>query len=75
MARCANTGITAFIDRFGRVYREIPWWEERTLAADVPLESRLTIYTRNPDLFPKVLSLLSAAFIVASFFGGGFVRR
>ncbi|MBM3162628.1 MAG: apolipoprotein N-acyltransferase [Chlorobi bacterium] len=75
LARCANTGITAFIDRFGRVYREIPWWEERTLAADVPLENRLTFYTRYPDLFPKVLSVLSAALIVSAFFGGNSRRN
>lgn len=69
MARCANTGVTAFIDRFGVIYREIPWWERRTVTAEVPLESGITFYTRFSDLFPKTLSLLSGVLIAAAFAG------
>lgn len=69
MARCANTGITAFIDRFGRVYDEIPWWEERTLTADVPLYSDLTLYTRFPDLFPRSAAVVSVVLAGLALFG------
>ncbi|WP_076790459.1 apolipoprotein N-acyltransferase [Chlorobium sp. KB01] len=70
MARCANTGLTVFIDKFGRITAELPWWQELTLTADVPLESRLSFYTRNPDLLPKVASVLSVVLI-----GVAFVKR
>jgi len=64
MARCANTGLTVFIDRYGRTISGMPWWQEGTLTADVPLESRLTFFTRYPDLFPQVLSAIAAAFLL-----------
>jgi len=63
MARCANTGLTVFIDRFGRILEEIPWWKEQSLTAEVPLESRLTFYTRHPDLVPKVALAISAVLL------------
>ncbi|NTU91435.1 MAG: apolipoprotein N-acyltransferase [Chlorobiaceae bacterium] len=53
MARCANTGVTLFYDRYGRTIAETPWWQETVLTADVPLESDLSWYTRHPDLFPE----------------------
>ncbi|NTW70233.1 MAG: apolipoprotein N-acyltransferase [Chlorobiaceae bacterium] len=70
MARCANTGLTVFIDRFGRIMAEVPWWQEQTLTADVPLESTLTFYTRNPDLLPKALSVISVLLVGVAFVKG-----
>lgn len=54
MARCANTGLTVVLDKFGRTIAEIPWWQQEILTAEVPLESTLTFYTSYPDLLPKV---------------------
>ncbi len=68
MARCANTGLTVVLDKFGRTIAEIPWWQEQTLTADVPLESGLTFYTSHPDLFPKVSSVISALLLSVAFF-------
>ena len=66
MARCANTGLTVVINKYGRIIAEIPWWQEQTLTAEVPLESTLTFYTRNPDLLPKAAAALSGLlFIIA----------
>jgi apolipoprotein N-acyltransferase len=59
MARCANTGITLFYDRYGRSYAEIPWWERRTLTADISLNSELSWYTRFPDLLPRLSVIVS----------------
>ncbi|MEI6846718.1 MAG: apolipoprotein N-acyltransferase [Chlorobiaceae bacterium] len=64
MARCANTGLTVVIDKFGRTIAEIPWWQERALTADVPLENYLTFYTCNPDLLPKAASVISVVLVV-----------
>ncbi len=67
MARCANTGLTVVLDKFGRTIAEIPWWEEQTLTADVPLESSLTFYTRNPDLLPKAALAISILLFLVAF--------
>ena len=68
MARCANTGLTVVLDKFGRTIAEIPWWQEQALTADVPLESELTFYTRNPDLLPKSAALISVVLFAVAFF-------
>ena len=67
MARCANTGLTVVINKYGRIIAEIPWWQERTLTAEVPLESTLTFYTRNPDLLPKAAAALSGLLFLIAF--------
>ncbi|ACF43341.1 apolipoprotein N-acyltransferase [Pelodictyon phaeoclathratiforme] len=67
MARCANTGLTVVIDKYGRTIAEVPWWQEEILTAEVPLESRLTFYTSHPDLLPKVASILSLLIFLRAF--------
>jgi len=67
MARCANTGVSAFIDRFGRVGSELSWWEKGTLSGDVPLEKELSFYSRWPDLLPKASLLMTAALFAFAF--------
>ena len=67
MARCANTGLTVVLDKFGRIIAEVPWWQEESLTAEVPLESRLTFYTTHPDLLPHVASVLSALLLLVAF--------
>lgn len=69
MARCANTGITACIDRYGKVYREVPWWEPHVLTAEVPLASDLAFYTRHPDLFVKTVGVVSVVLLCVAGFG------
>ncbi|MBI4746945.1 MAG: apolipoprotein N-acyltransferase [Acidobacteria bacterium] len=54
IVRCTNTGLTCFIDPFGRVYRDIPWWQEDSVTGDVALSSRMSLYVRFPDAFPKI---------------------
>jgi apolipoprotein N-acyltransferase len=61
MARCANTGVTLFYDRFGRTIAETPWWESSVLTADVRLENGLSWYTLHPDLLPKACVAIGGA--------------
>ena len=67
MARCANTGLTVVINKYGRIIAEIPWWQERTLTAEVPLESTLTFYTSNPDLLPKAAAAITGVLFLIAF--------
>ncbi|MEI6757274.1 MAG: apolipoprotein N-acyltransferase [Chlorobium sp.] len=67
MARCANTGLTVVIDKFGRTIAEIPWWQESSLTAEVPLESQMTFYTIHPDLLPKVSVAVTVLLFLLAF--------
>ena len=49
--RSVNTGISGFIDSYGRVKETIPVRTEGTAVATVMLDSRYTFYTRFGDVF------------------------
>lgn len=49
MARCANTGFSAFIDPSGRILRETALFEEASLTASVSLGSGETFYCRHGE--------------------------
>jgi apolipoprotein N-acyltransferase len=62
LARAANTGVSGFVDPYGRVLQKSPLFEQAVLVADVRLTKSQTIYTRLGDL----IAWLSLAFTVAA---------
>lgn len=74
MARCANTGISFFIDQYGRTYGEIPWWQMHSTTAPVTLSSKQSFYVRHIDLFPKICGIMTVL-ILASAVGAPFLKR
>ncbi|MGQ9805178.1 MAG: apolipoprotein N-acyltransferase [Chlorobiales bacterium] len=68
MARSANTGISLFIDRYGRPYGEIPWWKEAYTVASLELYNDESFYVRHTDWFPKVCLFISLFGIVVTLF-------
>ncbi len=66
VARVANTGVTALIDHYGRIYQQSPWWSEQSLAGRVALSDELSLYVRYPDYFPHACAWLSLALLVAA---------
>src|SRR6266404_2784315 len=78
MVRAANTGVTCFINEFGRVtqvLRDEPGstFGEGVLTGQVkvPTEHELTFYTRHGELFAKFCALVTVIAIVAV----GLIRR
>jgi apolipoprotein N-acyltransferase len=68
IARTANTGVTCFIDPWGRIYDQVSWWSEQTVTGKVRLSQEMSLYVRYPDYFPKaclwlVLGLAMSAII------------
>ena len=55
IARCANTGISSFIDPFGRIMEESKYNKQTTLVKSVPLRDTETFYTKYGDVFSFVL--------------------
>ena len=74
IARCGNTGISAFIDQRGEVLSQTGWWTRGSLAGQVNLNSAETLFVRHGDLVGRVCTLmflLLAALLVVRLF----VRR
>ncbi|MBI3235561.1 MAG: apolipoprotein N-acyltransferase [Bacteroidetes bacterium] len=49
IARSANTGISAFIDERGDIYKQSEWWQPTVLTANVTLNERVTFYSMTGD--------------------------
>ena len=73
MLRAANTGVTCFINQFGRVTQELrdetgSTFTEGVLTGDikVPTERDLTFYTRHGELFAKTCAAITLIAVVAA---------
>ena len=73
MLRAANTGVTCFINQFGRVTQELrdetgSTFTEGVLTGEinVPTESELTFYTRHGELFAKACVAVTAIAVLAT---------
>ena len=60
LVRCANTGISGFIDPVGRVVVQTPLFEDAVVDQNVPELRQTSIYTRFGDL-PALLCLIGLA--------------
>lgn len=65
-ARAANTGISGFIDRTGRIQKASPIFVEAALAETLRLRTRTTFYTRYGDIFAAVCVIITAMVITAA---------
>jgi len=54
IARCANTGISAFIDPTGRIVEKTSWWTDDVLRGKVGLRSDETFFVRHGDYVGRV---------------------
>jgi len=66
IARCANTGISAFIDPYGRMLKATDIFTEAVLAGEVPLGQGSTFYARHGNVFTVVVSAMGAATVMVS---------
>nr|HPI74139.1 hypothetical protein [bacterium] len=66
IARCANTGISCFIDPCGRVTRTTVLDQQAVLTGGVVLRHRTTWYTHYGDLFAWLCVLVTAIILIIS---------
>ena len=59
IARAANTGVSGFIDPYGRILAQGEIFVEDALVHEIPLSTTTTFYTRHGDVFAKLCLLLS----------------
>jgi apolipoprotein N-acyltransferase len=68
IARCANTGISCFIDEFGNIYNATNWWEEAVISRDLYKNDQLTFFSRFGDLISYTSVVLSILLILFALF-------
>jgi apolipoprotein N-acyltransferase len=66
LARAANTGVSGFVDPYGRVLQKTAVFEKDVRAADVRFIQDRTIYTRIGDLVAWISLAFTAAALLAS---------
>ena len=71
MVRAANTGVTCFVNQFGRVTQELQDEKGITFAegvltgeVTVPAEHELTFYSRHGELFAKACVAIALIAII-----------
>ncbi len=67
-ARAANTGISGFIDPYGRIVQATPIFTEEALVGRVPLSRMRTFYSRHGDVFAYGCVILTALLCLVGYF-------
>lgn len=65
IARCGNTGISAFINQKGQIVEQGPWWERCTLRGTVNMNDELSFFVRHGDIVGRVASFLFLLLLLA----------
>jgi len=68
IARCANTGVSMFVDPYGRVSHVTPIFVRENVVGDISLKKGKTFYTMNGDWFALGCSFFSLGILGLSFF-------
>jgi len=67
IARCGNTGISAFIDQRGEVLSRTEWWKRAVLCGEVHLNSRESFFVRYGDIVGRVCTFAFLLLLLSLF--------
>ena len=67
-ARAANTGISGFIDPYGRVLQQSPIFTQEALRGTIPVGHQQTFYSQYGDLFAYACAILIALLCLTGYF-------
>jgi apolipoprotein N-acyltransferase len=67
IARCATSGISFFIDPFGRIFAGTDLFTATATVANLPIGTGGTFYTRHGDVFAQGCLFLALALLVPLF--------
>ena len=65
--RCANTGISCFIDHNGKVIKKTNWWTKDSIREQIVLNDKLTFYSMHGDYLGRLSVFLSFMIVIYSF--------
>lgn len=64
VARCANTGISCFINPEGEILQQSDWWVEATLRGEVYPNSEMTFYVRYGNYIGRTAAFVSVLLLI-----------
>lgn len=67
IARCANTGISAFINQRGEIMERTSWWQPAVLEGQVNRNDSLTFFVRYGDVCGRVCTFVFMLLLLALF--------
>lgn len=70
IARAANTGISLFIDTYGRTLKTTPLFEKALLVADISLRNQSTFFTTHGHIFTIACTVMNVFPILIGLFRG-----
>jgi apolipoprotein N-acyltransferase len=70
IVRSANTGISCFIDPYGKFYDDTEINEKAVIVREIGIRNDKTFYTKNGDLFAGICLYTSGVFLLVAFFIG-----
>ena len=65
IARCANTGLSAFINQRGEILSQTAWWVPAHLEGRINLSSRETFFVRHGDIVGRVCTFAFLLLLLA----------
>ncbi|HEY3250645.1 MAG TPA: apolipoprotein N-acyltransferase [Ignavibacteria bacterium] len=66
IVRCAQTGVSCFIDPLGKIYDEIPYYAENITARNIIANNEKTFYSQNGDIIGRIGFYIFIASLVIS---------
>jgi apolipoprotein N-acyltransferase len=70
IARCANTGVSLFIDSYGKTTKSTSILKKATLIQDLAVRKKTTFFTQYGHVFSITVTLLNILPIVVALFSG-----
>ncbi len=67
-ARAANTGVSGFIDPFGRIIESTPIFTQTAIQASIPVRQPVTFYSRHGDVFAYGCVIICAMLVLFGLF-------
>lgn len=66
IARCANTGISCFINTLGEIEQATPYWEPAIITKEIMPHNELTFFSQFGDLISYIASIVAILLVVWS---------
>lgn len=66
IVRCAQTGVSCYIDPLGNIYDEIPYYTEGVASRNIIANSEVTFYAQNGDIIGRTGFYIFLASLVVS---------
>ncbi|NDV46351.1 apolipoprotein N-acyltransferase [Paludibacter sp. 221] len=66
--RCANTGLSGFIDQRGNIIEKTEWWKQASINNNINKNSELTFYSQHGDYIGRICLFLSAILLLYLFY-------